>query len=162
MQSHGLQPQPNGNARIRVHPSWPVPCATSIRITRLDAGLSNRPDVNYRLTAPPNHRSIHLTHMSLFRFLSEYCTLYTHSHTHSLSLSLLRVSCYFQPSFNYFSIERETKIMGMYEVIKRVPYKRKERYKNIKNTSSNSVNKIMSFWTRNVSRRCEIGSFVGK
>lgn len=88
MQSHGLQPQPNGNARIRVHPSWPVPRATSIRITRLDAGLSNRPDVNYRLTAPPNHRSIHLTHMSLFRFLSEYCTLYTLSHTRSLSLSL--------------------------------------------------------------------------
>ena len=89
MQSHGLQPQPNGNARIRVHPPWPVLCATSIRITRLDAGLSNRPDVNYRLTAPPNHRSIHLTHMSLFRFLSEYCTLNTvHTLTHTLSLSL--------------------------------------------------------------------------
>lgn len=102
MQSHGLQPQPNGNARIRVHPSWPVLCATSIRITRLDAGLSNRPDVNYRLTAPPNHRSIHLTHMSLFRFLSEYCTLYTHSHTHSLSYSSPRImlfSTFFQLFF---------------------------------------------------------------
>ena len=140
MQSHGLQPQPNGNARIRVHPSWPVLCATSIRITRLDAGLSNRPDVNYRLTAPPNHRSIHLTHMSLFRFLSEYCTLntvhtFTHTHSLSLSLSLPRVSFYFQPSFNYFSNERRTKIMAMYKVTKRVLYKRKERYENIKNTS---------------------------
>lgn len=113
MQSHGLQPQPNGNARIRVHPSWPVLCATSKRITRLDAGLSNRPDVNYRLTAPPNHRSIHLTHMSLFRFLSEYCTLYTHSHTPILSLSLSSPCIVlFLTFFQLFFYRKETKIMG--------------------------------------------------
>lgn len=54
MQSHGLRP--HTNARIRVHPfrtTQPHPP------NRLEAGLSNRHDVNYRLTTatakPPCH-----------------------------------------------------------------------------------------------------------